>query len=142
MSLNVLYKVALMMPLLIACSGEKEESLEGCNPEGDKIGRSVELESSGEHFAPTGTVVIAEDCSIALTNFNWDATGDETYVWAGFYDDLANGFPISEPINREEAYEDTELVYQLPADRSLDDLDCIAIYETAVNEAFSWALFQ
>jgi hypothetical protein len=125
----------------VACTESKEEE-NLCDSTHYKVGMQVELENTGQHpHYPTGNVSITDSCAIEVQQFNWDALGDETYVWAGFFDDIGNGFAISETINGDEEYEDATLQYQLPTDKSLDDFDCITIYELEINEVFAWAMF-
>ena len=125
----------------IACE-ENNEKQSQCDPSHFRVGMSVDFEHDGQHtIVPTGTVFISDNCQIEVQNFNWDALGDDTYVWAGFYDDIENGFPVSETINGDEPFENASLQYELPEGKTLDDFDCIAIYEASFNEMMAFARF-
>ena len=131
----------ISMPLFFfGCEKTEEEG--ACGQDHEKVGWTAVMEDSGEHpFAPDGNATILDDCTIRLDAFTWDALGDETYVWAGFCDDLSTGFAISDQINGETAYENASMDLTLPEGKTLDDLDCIAIYELSIPEAMSWATF-
>ena len=107
--------LALCISVMVTACEDNTDKETQCDSSHFRVGMSVDFEHDGQHpLFPTGNVSISDTCQVNIQNFTWDALGDDTYVWAGFYDDIENGFPISETINGEEPYENASLQYSLP----------------------------
>ena len=145
----------------VSCS-DKEAEPESCASTHALIGAAGSFEGPvGHPFFPRGNVVVVNDCTLEMTEFNWDGLGDETYVYAGIQGEMINdrleildGFQISEQINGNEIesadgalasdkeYVDATMTLALPEGRTLDEVEGVWIFDVSAEESMSWALLS
>ena len=77
----------------------------------------------------SGTATIIDNCTIEITNFNYDGGGPDVYVYAAINHNYEgnNAFIISNQINGT-VYNDASLTLKLPNEKSLDDLNGISVW--------------
>jgi mono/diheme cytochrome c family protein len=115
--------------------------LRPCDSTHSKIGQVAQLQTFAHQVS--GTAVIVDDCTIRLDDFVFDGGGVDVRFYSGLGGNYAGGFSMSEQdLRRPEGYDGTETVYaQLPAGRTLDELDGISVWCVPVAASFGDGLF-
>ena len=106
-----------------------------------KVGQTTVL--SRQAHGVSGKARIVDDCTVELTEFTYDGGGINVRIYGGRGGDYDAGFSMSEADLRRPTPYDGETVYaQLPAGRTLDDLDGVSVWCVAVGFRFGDGLFE
>jgi mono/diheme cytochrome c family protein len=109
--------------------------MRACASTHPKVGQTTEL--SRRAHGVSGKARVVDDCTIELTEFTYDGGGIDVRFYGGLGGDYDNGFSMSEADQRRDTPYAGETVYaQLPAGRTLDDLDGISVWCVAVGFSF------
>jgi hypothetical protein len=105
------------------------------------VGQTGELSTLAHSVSGTATIV--DDCTIEITNFNYDGGGIIVEVYAGIDEDYQPpvGFAISDNIFGTR-FENQTFTVQLPTNKTLDDLNGISIWCSDVGVSFGDSLFN
>ena len=100
-----------------------------------KVGQTAELSRNAHGVG--GQARVVDDCTIEISAFTYDGGGINVRFYGGLGDDYDNGFSMSESdLRRPLPYEGETVYAQLPAGRTLDDLDGISVWCVAVGFSF------
>jgi len=118
-----------------------EVQLRECASNHVMVGQTGELSTLAHSVSGTATIV--DDCTIEITNFNYDGGGIIVEVYAGIDEDYQPpvGFAISENIFGTR-FENQTFTVQLPTNKTLDDLNGISIWCSDVGVSFGDSLFN
>jgi hypothetical protein len=118
-----------------------EIQLRECASSHVMVGQTGELSTLAHSVSGTATIV--DDCTIEITNFNYDGGGIIVEVYAGLDENYHPpvGFAISDNIFGTRFVNQTYTV-QLPTDKTLDDLNGISIWCSDVGVSFGDSLFN
>jgi hypothetical protein len=152
------FSVFMLISLISACSDGMSDSedkiseasedmtteevqLRECASSHAMVGQTGELSTLAHSVSGTATIV--DDCTIEITNFNYDGGGIIVEVYAGVDENYhpPAGFAISENIFGTRFVNQTYTV-QLPTDKTLDDLNGISIWCSDVGVSFGDSLFN
>jgi hypothetical protein len=89
-----------------------------------------------------GMATVVDDCTIRLDDFDFDGLGVNVQIYGGVGGAYENGFSMSEDIRRNPPYDGETLTFQLPPDRTLDDLDGVSVWCVPVGINFGDARFE
>jgi hypothetical protein len=119
----------------------EEVQLRECTSNHDMVGQTGELSTLAHSVSGTATIV--DDCTIEITNFNYDGGGIIVEVYAGLDENYHPpvGFAISDNIFGTRFVNQTYTV-QLPTNKTLDDLNGISIWCSDVGVSFGDSLFN
>ncbi len=111
------------------------EQLRDCPSTHANVGHTGELSTLSHSVS--GTVTIVNDCTIEITNFNFDGGGIIVEVYAGQDEDYFPpvGFAISDNLVGS-VYNNETLTVQLPSNKTLDDLNSLSIWCSDVGVSF------
>jgi len=118
-----------------------EVQLRECSSDHEMVGQTGELSTLAHSVS--GTATILNDCTIEITNFNYDGGGIIVEVYAGINENYHPpiGFAISDNIFGTR-YENQTFTVQLPENKTLDDLNGISIWCSDVGVSFGDSLFN
>jgi hypothetical protein len=149
------FSLFMLISLISACSDGMSDSedkvsegmtnveiqLRECTSNHAMVGQTGELSTLAHSVSGTATIV--DDCTIEITNFNYDGGGIIVEVYAGVDENYhpPAGFAISENIFGTRFVNQTYTV-QLPTDKTLDDLNGISIWCSDVGVSFGDSLFN
>ena len=90
----------------------------------------------------SGLATIVDDCTIKLSNFDYDGSGPAVYVYAGKHHDYASveAFSISQRIEGQ-TNQDAEFIFRLPTNKTLDDLNGLSVWCDDFNADFGHMTF-
>ena len=113
---------------------------EGCASDHPKVGQVAILQN---HFHGIGgTATITDDCTIEITDFNFDGNGINVQIYGATGGDYDNGFSMSSNlVNSPVGYTNTSLTLNL-GDHSLDEVDGISVWCVPVGVSFGDGLFE
>jgi hypothetical protein len=104
-----------------------------------KVGKMLTLSSLGH--AVSGKATVVDDCTIELTNFNYDGGGrPDVYVWGGKSGDYKAGFRTGDNLFGTPRSNATVTVNLKVGD--LDNLDGISIWCEGARVSFGDGLFN
>ena len=116
-------------PNVTACGGKTSA----------KVGKSLNLSTLGHNVSGKATVV--DDCTIQLTNFNYDGGGlPDVYVWGAKGGNYGNGFRIGSNLFGTPRSNATVLVSLQAGD--IDKLDGISIWCEGARVSFGDGVFN
>jgi hypothetical protein len=95
---------------------------------------------SGAH-ATSGTATIIDDCTVSVTNFNFDGGGVVVQFYGGIGGAYGSGFAISEDIFGT-PFSDETVTLTLPDEKTLDDMDGISVWCVEFAVSFTDAIFE
>jgi hypothetical protein len=149
------FSLFMLISLISACSDGMSDSedkvsegmtnveiqLRECTSNHDMVGQTGELSTLAHSVSGTATIV--DDCTIEITNFNYDGGGIIVEVYAGLDENYHPpvGFAISDNIFGTRFVNQTYTV-QLPTNKTLDDLNGISVWCTDVGVSFGDSLFN
>lgn len=111
-----------------------------CQKSHTLVGKTFELISRSHEVA--GTVRVLDDCTLLISNFNFDGKGRLVEVFAGQDGDFSQGSSISRDLYRPtQAYESAELLIRLPQGQTFDDFNSLSIWCTEVGVSFGDVVF-
>lgn len=139
------------MLALSACGGENPLSPppdtdgsnippENCSADHPFVGRSVQLSSLAHGVS--GTVTVADDCTLVVDNFNYDGGGPSVYFYGGQNTSYigADAFSIGPQLNGR-SWQNETLTLVIPEGKSLDDFDSVSVWCFDFNANFGDAFF-
>lgn len=99
----------------------------GCSGEHAAVGRTAEFETF--FHGVTGTLTVVDDCTIEISNFNYDGRGPQVYFYAGQNRNFrgSDSFIIGTQLNGQ-LYIDDTIRLTIEAEHSLDDFDSISVW--------------
>jgi hypothetical protein len=99
----------------------------GCSSEHPSVGRAAEFETY--FHGVTGTLTVIDDCTIEISNFNYDGRGPQVYFYAGQNRDFTGqgAFVIGSQLNGQ-LYVDDTIQLTIEDGHSLDDFDSISVW--------------
>lgn len=104
-----------------------------CTSVNAKVGYSGNFQTLAHNVS--GSALINDDCTITISNFDYDGGGPDVFVYAGVNGNFAEGFKISDKLNGRE-YNSETLVLTLPDGYDLDDLTGLSIWCVDFNANF------
>ncbi len=141
--LNVVAFLGLGADELDAISGDTTggASTSNCGSDHERVGWETELITRQHRVS--GTARIIDNCTIEITNFNYDGRGIVVQAYTGSGNDFfgAAAGPIS-PDLVGTAYENATVRFTLPDNRSLDSFDAISIWCVEVGVSFGDGIFE
>jgi hypothetical protein len=104
-----------------------EQSTKNCAKTHSKIGYYGSFETLAHNVS--GRAEFIDDCTIKITEFNYDGEGPEVYFYGAIDHDYSgtNAFAIGRKINGV-AYNNAEIIIRLPDNKTLDDLTGISVW--------------
>ncbi|MCP4412534.1 MAG: DM13 domain-containing protein [Gammaproteobacteria bacterium] len=98
-----------------------------CGSDHNMVGYSGSFDTFAHNVS--GQAMILDNCTIEISQFNYDGGGPQVYFYAGIdhqYSD-SSAFAIGEQIDGQ-VYNNETLIISLPPDKSLDDLNGISVW--------------
>ncbi len=120
----------VVLILLQACSGSNptaEQMPNDCGSDHPAVGTQASFSTLFHRVS--GDLTIVDNCTLQITNFNYDGGGPDVAFYAGTDQDyIAPGyFVIGERINGTN-FEDATIVLELPEDKTLDDFNSLSVW--------------
>ncbi len=115
-------------------------SMRECASNHPKVGQTAIL--TPKFHGVSGTATIVDDCTIEITDFNYDGQGIVVDFYGGLSGDYTGGFGFGLELTRATPYEDEALTIQLPESRDLDDLDGLSVWCVDVFISFGDGMFE
>lgn len=112
-----------------------EQDIGTCSKTHPKIGYSGFFETFAHNVAGKATIV--DDCTIKITQFDYDGGGPLVYFYGAINHDYEgeSAFVMSQAINGRE-YQNEEFLLRLPDGKTLNDLTGIAVWCVEFNADF------
>ncbi len=112
----------------------------GCAKTSPKIGQVADLQT---HFhRVSGSATIVDDCTIALSHFNFDGSGIDVRLYSGIGGHYEGGFSMGDDLHGKGAYTDAALNFTLPAGKTMNDLDGVSVWCVDAAVSFGDGLFH
>lgn len=104
-----------------------DNNLTGCASSHEKVGQTGYFDSF--QHGVSGLATIIDDCTIQISEFNYDGGGPLVYVYAGTDHDYnaSSAFIVSELLTGS-VFVDGALTLTLPIDKTLDDLTGLSVW--------------
>lgn len=115
-------------------------SASGCTSLHEKIGFTGSFQTIAHNVS--GQARIIDDCTIEITNFDYDGGGPLVYFY-GALDEQYSGsaaFAIGDTIHGQ-VFNNAQITLQLPQGKTLDDLDGLSVWCASFNANFGNAEF-
>lgn len=112
-----------------------------CTSNSAKIGQTASFSRLFHRVSGQATVI--DDCTIELTEFNFDGGGIDVRIYAGTnaaFHEAQGGFAISDDLIGI-AFNDNTLRLTLPEGRTVDDFNSLSVWCVAVGVSFGTAIF-
>jgi len=112
-----------------------QDGISTCPQTHPMVGYTGTFQTKSHNVAGTATII--DDCTIHVTNFDYDGGGPAVYFYAAtdFQFDGADAFAVSNDISGPE-YENYEFVLTLPSNKTLDDLNTLSVWCVQVGVDF------
>lgn len=111
----------------------------GCTSNHPFVARSAEL--STRAHGVTGTVTVVDDCTIEVTNFNYDGLGPSVYFYAAPNRDYRNHVAILGSRLNGQLWVNDTVRLPIPDNVTLDDFDSLSVWCSDVNANFGDVFF-
>ncbi len=112
-----------------------------CGATHEKVGWTTTL--STKFHGVKGNATIVDDCTIEVTDFEFDGNGIDVQMYAATNDDYVNGFAVSGQLyNFPIGYDGDTLILKVPEGKTLDDIDGISVWCVAVGVSFGDGQFE
>ncbi len=116
-------------------------TLRQCDSTHSKIGQTATLQPFAHGVGGTATII--DDCTVEITNFDYDGQGIDVRFYSGLGGNYASGFSMSEnDLRRDSGYSNETVYAQLPVGNTLDELDGISVWCVPASASFGDGLFQ
>lgn len=110
-----------------------------CSSDHPFVGRTAEL--STRAHGVSGTITVLNDCTIAVSQFNYDGGGPAVFFYAAVAQNYAsNSFPIGPRLNGRQ-WVNASLLLPIPDGMTLDDFDSLSVWCFDFNANFGDAFF-
>ena len=144
--LNGLFAPALV--LLVACGelppqediGQQRSVDDVCEATHAKVGQTATL--STHAHGVSGNARVVDNCTIELTEFHFDGGGVDARMYLALDGDWETGFPVSDNLVGDHVFVDETMTLKLPTQRSLDDMNGIALWCIPFAAAFGNGQFN
>tara|TARA_R110001583_G_scaffold53742_1_gene165370 strand:+ start:1289 stop:2203 length:915 start_codon:yes stop_codon:yes gene_type:complete len=92
------------------------------------VGNSADFSTLAHEV--TGTASIIDDCTIEVTNFNYDGSAPLVYFYAAIDNQYSSNdaFAVSQQLQQGSAYSNETIRLRLPTGKTLDDLNSISVW--------------
>ena len=117
-----------------------DPGLRECDTTHPKVGQVATL--STLFHSVSGRAEIVDDCTIRVSDFNYDGGGIDVRFYSGQGGNYVIGFPMGEDLVRSVPYANETVYAQLPEGRTLDELDGISVWCVDVSQSFGDGFFQ
>jgi len=107
---------------------------DGCTADHPFVGRSSEL--SNLAHGVSGTVTVLDDCTLEVTNFNYDGGGPAVFFYAANDRDFRNFTAIIGPRLNGQRWVNNTLVLPIPEGTTLDDFNSLSVWCQDFNANF------
>lgn len=117
-----------------------QESIASCTKDHEMIGYSGFFDTLAHNVAGKATII--DDCTIQITNFDYDGGGPEVYFYGAInhnYTDTS-AFPIGQKLNGK-VYDNAAFTIKLPANKTLSDLNGLSVWCVDFNANFGQMTF-
>ena len=122
-------------------NGGGNGNLRDCESTHANIGQSANLGTIAHKVSGTATII--DDCTIEVTNFNYDGQGIGVRFYSGVGGNFSGGFSMSDTdLRRSGGYTNETVFAQLPEGQTLDALDGISVWCVPVGTSFGDGQFQ
>ncbi|MEM6289713.1 MAG: DM13 domain-containing protein [Myxococcota bacterium] len=112
----------------------------GCGNDHPKVGQTAVLQ---EFFHDVGGIAeIIDNCTIEITEFDFDGLGIDVQIYGGFEGMYENGFSMSENLVRDMPYNAETVRFTLPDGFTLDDVGGVSVWCVPVGADFGSGTFQ
>jgi len=113
---------------------------EDCSADHPYVGRTAAL--SNLAHGVSGNVTVINDCTLEVTNFNYDGGGPSVYFYGGQNESYVgdNAFSIGPRLNGR-MWQNETLALAIPEGKSLDDFDSVSVWCFDFNANFGDAFF-
>ncbi len=121
-------------------NANNNNGMRDCGTTHSKVGQTGAFSTFAHQVSGFATIV--DDCTIELTNFFFDGQGINVQLYGALNGNYAGGFSMSEDLRQQGGYQDVTLRFQLPEDKTLDDLDGVSIWCVPVGASFGDTLLE
>ena len=134
-----LFPVAfLVFVLLQSCSSNNtamDEIVSVCGNDHPSVGSEAEFSMLAHNVS--GTLNVIDNCTLQITNFNYDGRGPDVFFFAGVSQDFVSPgyFQFEQRLNGTEYINET-IVLELPEDKTLDDFNSLSVWCIQVGVSF------
>ena len=112
-----------------------------CDSTHPSVGQTAEL--SNRSHGISGTVEVLNDCTIQITNFNFDGGGINVRIFGGVDGNYDGGIDLNgENLVRRNPYLDETLTLQLPNGVTLDDFNGVSVWCVPIGIDFGSGVFE
>jgi len=119
--------------------GTNDGTTRTCAKTHAKVGTSAVLKK--RFHGVEGTARVVDDCTIEITDFAFDGGGIDVRVYGGKGGDYARGFAMGNDLRKPGGYSGATVRVNLPAARTLDDLDGVSIWCVPAGADFGSGTF-
>jgi len=136
-----LAKKDVTAPPPAAPGGTFDLTTRSCAKTHARVGQTAVLE---RHIHSTsGKAKIIDDCTVEISEFSYDGGGIFVQVYGAINRDFQRGFAMTSPdLRKPGGYSNALLRVNLPADRTLNDLDSIAVWCVPAGANFADGVLQ
>ena len=112
----------------------------GCDSTHSRVGQTAVL--STDFHGTTGTATIVDDCTIVVEMFGYDGTGIDVRFYGGVDRNYRDGFAISDDLLQSGGYSGATLTLNVPAGRTLDEINSLSLWCVAARVSFGDGMFM
>ena len=105
-----------------------------CSADHPFVGRSAELSTIAHGVS--GTVTVLDDCTLEVTNFNYDGGGPAVFFFAAIDGDYRNYSAIIGPRLNGQRWVNNTLLLPIPEGTTLDDFNSLSVWCQDFNVNF------
>lgn len=120
--------------------GQQRSVDDVCDATHAKVGQTATLTTHAHGVS--GNARVVDNCTIELTEFNFDGGGVDARMYLALNGDWESGFPVSDNLVGDHVFIDETMILKLPTQRSLDDMNGIALWCIPFAAAFGSGLFE
>lgn len=106
--------------------GTNDATTRTCAKTHSRVGQTAVLQK--RFHGVEGKAHVIDDCTIEITDFAFDGGGIDVRVFGGLAGNFARGFAMGNDLRRAAGYANAKVRVNLPASRTLDDLDGVSIW--------------
>jgi len=112
-----------------------------CTKSSSLVGKTFALTSRAH--AVQGDVTVVDDCTLLISNFNYDGNGLQVEVYSAESGSFLNGRSLSTDLLRKgNPYKNASLLLRLPSTLSIADIDGVSIWCSDAAVSFGDVLFN
>ena len=99
-----------------------------CPSTHERVGWTAEITDGGVGHGVSGHAEIIDDCTVRITDFEFDGSGPNVHVYGAADGNFSSGFSMTDALARPTPYEGETIIAKLPEGESLDNLDAISVW--------------